>query len=587
MTAMNKNLESPAEQRDVTSSTSYTRGPCSPKQFTLFDLSEPLLSLPPLTAESGNYGEVFTRRWIVDLILDLVGYDPASRLSERLAIEPACGHGAFLLPMVERLINSCASQGVPLADAAGAIRAYDLIAENVQVTRTAVANLLSNHGADEKTADRLSRAWIRQGDFLLGEHAEEIADFVVGNPPYIRLEDIPEARSDAYRRACLTMSGRADVFVGFYERGLRALKSEGRLAYICADRWMRNAYGKSLRALVASEYAVEASIAMHDVDAFESQVSAYPAVTVIRAGEQGAAVIADTTSAFGKKQASTLASWFKQGAGDPLHRPGLTAAWLGHWFTTQAGWPTGSPDRLALVAELEDRFPLLEETGAKVGIGLASGADDIYVTKEPVAEEDRLLPMVMRSDISSGEIVWSGHHLVNPWEPEGLVDLARFPKMAAHFQKDWKRIADRNVGKKNPGREHRTIDRVIEGLSERPKLLLADMSSRIWPVLDQGRFYPHHNLYWIHEDNSDWDLEVLGGILLSDVAELFISTYCVRMRGGTLRFQAQYLRRIRVPRYSDIDVADRELLRAAFKSRDTVAATEHALKLYGIPYIPA
>ena len=80
------------------------------------------------------------------------------------------------------------------------------------------------------------------------------------------------------------MGGRADIFVGFYEQGLHSLKVGGRLAYICADRWMRNAYGKALRGLVATDYAVEAAITMHDVDAFEEQVAAYPAITVIRAG---------------------------------------------------------------------------------------------------------------------------------------------------------------------------------------------------------------------------------------------------------------------------------------------------------------
>ncbi len=112
------------------------------------------------------------------------------------------------------------------------------------------------------------------------------------------------------------------------------------------------------------------------------------------------------------------------------------------------------------------------------------------------------------------------------------------------------------------------------------------MSLRIWPVLDKGEYDPHHNLYRIHEDESDWDLEVLGGLLLSDIAELFISTYCVRMRGGTLRFQAQYLRRIRVPKFSSIGADDRDELRAAFRAREVSAATKVALRLYGVPQIP-
>jgi adenine-specific DNA-methyltransferase len=566
----------------------YTRRARNQRQLSLFSNLESLLSPTPQPDPLDNHGEIFTRRWVVELILDLAGYDPAAALADRVAIEPACGHGAFLLPMVERLIASCRQHGRSPSDATGAIRAYDLLAANVDATRSAVTALLIRSDVEPRTARKLAEAWVVQDDFLLGERDEVAADFVIGNPPYIRLEDIPAARSTAYRRMCPTMGGRADIFVGFYERGLQSLKPGGRLAYICADRWMRNAYGKALRGLVAADYAVEAVITMHDVDAFEEQVAAYPAITVIKAGIQDRAAIADTTAEFGAAAAAEVSRWFRQDEPKPLHRPGVSAAWLHHWFTTQAGWPTGSPDRLALIVDLEERFPLLEETGAKVGIGLASGADDVYVTTNAAAAEpERMLPMVMRADLGSGEVNWSGHYLINPWRPEGLVDLADWPRLAAYFRRHWNVLASRNVGRRNPGREHRTIDRVIEGLRERPKLLLADLSRRVWPVLDKGEYYPHHNLYWIHENESDWDLEVLGGLLLSDVAELFVSTYCVRMRGGTLRFQAQYLRRIRVPHFCAIGADDRAELRTAFRAKDVGAATTVALRLYGIPRIPS
>jgi len=54
--------------------------------------------------------------------------------------------------------------------------------------------------------------------------------------------------------------------------------------------------------------------------------------------------------------------------------------------------------------------------------------------------------------------------------------------------------------------------------------------------------------------------------MLSAVTRLFIATYSTRMRGGFLRFQAQYLRRIRIPHWSDVPEALRvELAKAAAK----------------------
>jgi hypothetical protein len=59
------------------------------------------------------------------------------------------------------------------------------------------------------------------------------------------------------------------------------------------------------------------------------------------------------------------------------------------------------------------------------------------------------------------------------------------------------------------------------------------------------------------------------------------------MRGGCLRFQAQYLRRIRVPRPAAIKEAQVQRLRDAFRARDVEAATACALPLYGLKELPA
>ncbi|MGI9118780.1 MAG: SAM-dependent methyltransferase, partial [Acidimicrobiales bacterium] len=86
--------------------------------------------------------------------------------------------------------------------------------------------------------------------------------------------------------------------------------------------------------------------------------------------------------------------------------------------------------------------------------------------------------------------------------------------------------------------------------------------------------------------SDGWDIEVLGGLLLSEVANLFVGTYCVKMRGGCYRFQAQYLRRIRVPNREALSTSDRTELRRAFRERDVEAATATATRLYGISELP-
>ena len=104
------------------------------------------------------------------------------------------------------------------------------------------------------------------------------------------------------------------------------------------------------------------------------------------------------------------------------------------------------------------------------------------------------------------------------------------------------------------------------------------------PALDLGKTYPQHNLYWITSET--WDLRVLGALLMSAVGEFFIHCYGVRMRGGYLRFQAQYLRRIRVPDPQCLSPALVQTLRHAFETQNFELATSAALEAYQIDAIP-
>ena len=346
-----------------------------------------------------------------------------------VAVEPSCGAGAFLVPMVERLIESCQSHGRDLDEIAGALRAFDLLPANVELAQKAVTKALTDAGVQQAEASRIAGRSVRCADFLLAEHDD--ADFVIGNPPYIRLEDVPKARSAAYRRRCPTMRGRSDIFVGFIETGLRLLKPDGALGFIVADRWMHNQYGRDLRKFITGSYSVETVLAMHDVDAFEEKVSAYPAITVIRRSEQSTAVVANATGDFGEAAVPAFSKWVSSRSWAKTTKA-ITAVKLPAWFDSGTSWPSGNPANLALLADLESRFPPLEDprTGTRVGIGVATGADSVYLTDDPdLVEPDRLLPMLMTRDTTTGVANWSGTYMVNPWDNGKLVTLVDYPRM--------------------------------------------------------------------------------------------------------------------------------------------------------------
>lgn len=553
----------------------------SPQQMSL-EIGLGMETIVERIDEAGEHGEVFTRRWVVNLILDLCGYTADRDLAQFIAVEPSCGAGAFLVPMVERLVDSCRRHGRNLTEIGNALRAFDLLSENAEIAQKAVRTTLTAAGLHDDLAADVARRAVRCGDFLLSNVDVDRVDFVLGNPPYIRLEALPPELSAAYRRACPTMRGRADIFIGFIERGLRMLRPDGVLGFIVADRWMHNQYGHELRQLIARHFSMDAVVAMHDVDAFEEQVSAYPAITVIRRSDQGAAIVATTSRGFDEQQAGRLLRWADSGRRELDHRT-IQAARVPTWFDSEMSWPAGNPRTLALVADLERRMPPLEDasTGTRVGIGVASGADSVFLTTDAEAvEPSRLLPLLMTRDIAHGQADWSGTYLVNPWHDGRLVDLGEYPRLAEYLEVNSAVIRARHVAQKSPARWYRTIDRVEPGLLERDKLVVPDLKAYLQPVLDRGQTYPHHGLYFITSES--WDLEVLGGLLLSDIAELFVATYCVKMRGGCYRFQAQYLRRIRVPPIGSVTKRDATGLRRAFDRRDREAASSIARRLYGV-----
>ena len=84
-------------------------------------------------------------------------------------------------------------------------------------------------------------------------------DIVLGNPPYVKLQNLmkvdpdvvayltEERNGDTYQSA---RTGNFDLYLPFIEKGLRLLAPGGRMAYIAPSPWAVNQYGEGLRRLV-------------------------------------------------------------------------------------------------------------------------------------------------------------------------------------------------------------------------------------------------------------------------------------------------------------------------------------------------
>jgi hypothetical protein len=313
-----------------------------------------------------------------------------------------------------------------------------------------------------------------------------------------------------------------------------------------------------------------------DTEAFQDQVTTYPAITVITNEKSNLTRIAHRP-AIDRKVLVNLVAELQQAT---LHEDSTVKA-IDSVTAGSDPWILESSDQLNLVRRLERDFPLLEEAGCKVGIGVATGADQVFIAPYdslPV-EAGRKLPLATTRDLTPKGIKWKGLGVLNPFTESGqLVSLEDYPKLAAYLSIHEASLKNRHVAAKNPTRWYRTIDRIDPALTGRPKLLIPDIKGEAQIVYEPGQLYPHHNLYYIVSDS--WDLHALQAVLQSGIARLFVGIYSTKMRGGYLRFQAQYLRRIRLPHWKDVPETLKAKLISAGKQHDIESGNQAVFSLY-------
>ena len=532
-------------------------------------------------AVSATRGAIFTRPAVVEFILDLAGYTADQPLHQMRLLEPSFGEGNFLFPVIERLLSAwraVTETGNAVRDLADCLRAVEIHHDTFNKTKAQVIDLLERNGFSAATAYRLAEEWLIQGDFLLTPLDEQF-EFVVGNPPYVRQESIPAPLLAEYRARYRTLYDRADLYIPFIERSLNVLADGGQLGFICADRWMKNRYGGPLRRMVADSHHLRVYVDMVNTPAFQTEVIAYPAIVIISRGKEGATRVAHQPEI----DPSVLSPLTKELLANTQPSSKSRIREIKNVVRGAEPWICDTSEEVALIRRLEADFPTLEEAGCKVGIGVATGSDRAFIGNYDKldVEPDRKLRLVTTRDITSGSVHWQGDGVINPFNDDGtLVDLSFFPRLNRYLEAHRREISARHVAKRAPDKWYRTIDRITPSIASKQKLLIPDIKGDAHVVYESGRLYPHHNLYYITSEK--WDLRALQAVLMSGIARFFVAIYTTKMHGGFLRFQAQYLRRIRVPHWSSVPTRIQQDLIAAANANDVKGCNEAVFRLYNM-----
>ncbi len=510
-------------------------------------------------------GKVFTRREVVAHMLHEIAYFGNIRhwLGMRV-LEPGCGKGAFVIQLVEKMLPEVNDWSDIRLD--NYLTACDISESNIESAMEFTRIMLMEAGCPDARSEFLVRKWFICGDFLLLDFNFEF-DIVIGNPPYIRFDGLSLEQQKEYKSRFTTFTERCDIYVPFFEKALSLLSKKGIFSFICSNRFTKNSYGKRLRAFIADRYRVALYLNMEHARPFDENVSAYPAVYVIDRCIGGKTLAATIDDASEHTLLSCLASKGSLSEFDS-------------WYHGEEPWISTDSRHRESTEKIFKTYPVVEKSarGTKIGIGVASGADEIYVdaNRKSTLEPECLLPLVMADDIRDGVIKWNNHYILNPYDDVDdrmMRDLSKYPKTSLYFEANSLKLKARYCAKKHHDFWYRTLDRISYQVLKSPKILLPDIQCGGNVALDEvGFFYPHHNVYWI--TSMEWNLRALCVILRSSFVTEQIRSVSQEMRGGFIRYQASNLRKIHIPSYCSLEVQDVKQLVSLYGEQDVAKIDE-------------
>ena len=223
-------------------------------------------------------------------------------------LDPSCGSGAFLIEAFEQLYQAYEHSNDRLEDLRGEpwlfdldrqilqnnLYGVDLNDEAIQICRLSLWLKTARRGKALTSLDHT----IRVGNSVVSDSAvhpkafdwqtafPEVFerggfDVVVGNPPYVRQEWISPYKP-YFQRTYKTYHAGADLYVYFYELGMRLLRPSGRLSFIVTNKWMKTAYGEPLRAFLATDSWMELAVDFGHAKQIFEDADVFPSVIVTR-----------------------------------------------------------------------------------------------------------------------------------------------------------------------------------------------------------------------------------------------------------------------------------------------------------------
>jgi len=365
---------------------------------------------------------------------------------------------------------------------------------------------------------------------VLNEEGDYVGfDVVIGNPPYIRQEELAPFKS-YFGQRFQTFAGTADLYVYFVELGMNLLCRKGQFSYILPNKWMRAGYGKNLRQYVKG-YALKRIVDFGDLPVFE-EATTYPCILEL---EQTDAVDSFETVAVGTLD-------FEEGLPAYINHKAFR---VNTGSLQDAGWVLADGARQALLDKIKAKGkPLGEYVNGKIYRGVLTGYNEAFVidaaTRERLIAEDPrseeiIKPFLAGRDLKRYQTPVTNKYLL--FTRRGI-DIELYPAIKKHLEQFRERLEPRPknwpAGKEWKGRKEGTYKwyEVQDSIDyfkefEQPKIMYQVFQVEPCFISDNSSQFCNNSIWFV----PSYD-RVLLGILNSRMGWFLISSYCTAIQNG-------------------------------------------------------
>lgn len=224
-------------------------------------------------------GQVFTPEWIVKYILDQAGYYGKDILNKYI-LEPSFGRGAFLLEIVERYILAAQAEKLSNKQIIKHLSTYiygieiDPVSFDIGIEE--LNKLCKKYNLEEK----VEWQFIKGSTLNFYKKYNKFFDWIVGNPPYIRVHNLNIEIREIIKKEFHFVIGTSDLYLTFFEMSFFMLKDDGKFGFITPNSFLYNSSYMKFRDYLQKKRNIKTLCDLQEYKVFKG-FSTYTAIIII------------------------------------------------------------------------------------------------------------------------------------------------------------------------------------------------------------------------------------------------------------------------------------------------------------------